>query len=71
MALSWKDSEYRCMECGAAVVGALARLGSVLCHDCRDEHGVDVIVVRNVAAANQEGGRGPGSQNQRGSRLGG
>jgi hypothetical protein len=43
----------------------------VLCHDCRDEHGVDVIVVRNVAAANQEGGRGPGSQNQRGSRLDG
>jgi hypothetical protein len=46
MGTSWKEPEYVCLHCGGAIAEVLARLGSVLCHDCRDEQGVDAIVVR-------------------------
>jgi hypothetical protein len=46
MGISWKEPEYVCLQCGGKVAEGLARLGSVLCHDCRDEQGVDAIVVR-------------------------
>jgi hypothetical protein len=46
MGTSWKEPEYVCLQCGGAIAGVLARLGSVLCHDCRDDQGVDAIVVR-------------------------
>lgn len=46
MGISWKEPEYVCLQCGGAIAEGLARLGSVLCHDCRDEQGVDAIVVR-------------------------
>jgi hypothetical protein len=45
-ALSWKESEYRCVECGDVIADGLARFGSVLCHDCREEFGVAAFVVR-------------------------
>jgi hypothetical protein len=48
MGISWKDPEYVCLQCGGAIAEVLARLGSVLCHDCRDEQGVDAIVVRTA-----------------------
>jgi hypothetical protein len=47
LALSWKDWQFRCVECGEPIADVLARVGSLLCHDCRDEHGVDAIIVRN------------------------
>jgi hypothetical protein len=46
MGISWKEPEYVCLQCGGPIAEVLARLGSVLCHDCRDEQGVDAIVVR-------------------------
>jgi hypothetical protein len=46
MGVSWKDPEFVCIECGGPIEDGLARLGSALCHDCRDEQGVDVIVAR-------------------------
>jgi hypothetical protein len=46
-ALSWSGSEYRCVGCGGEIGDGLARLGSVLCHDCRDELGVDATVIRS------------------------
>jgi hypothetical protein len=46
MGISWKEPEYVCLQCGGAIAEVLARLGSILCHDCRDEQGVDAIVVR-------------------------
>lgn len=49
-ALSWRDSEYRCVGCGGEIADGLARLGSVLCHDCRDELGLDASVIRNRAS---------------------
>ena len=49
MGISWKEPEYVCLQCGGAIAEVLARLGSVLCHDCRDEQGVDAIVVRTPA----------------------
>jgi hypothetical protein len=48
-AVSWSDSKYRCVGCGCEIGDSLARLGSVLCHDCRDEVGLDATVVRNPA----------------------
>ena len=49
-ALSWRDSEYRCVSCGGEIGDGLARLGSVLCHDCRDELGVDATVIPKPAS---------------------
>ena len=48
-ARSWRDAEYRCIGCGGEIGDGLARLGSVLCHDCRDDLGLDATVVRNPA----------------------
>jgi len=45
-ALSWRDSDFRCMTCGGAIPDGLARLGAVLCHDCRQVRGIEVIVAR-------------------------
>jgi hypothetical protein len=50
MALSWKESGYRCLGCGGEIGDGLARLGSVLCHDCRDELALDATVIRNPAS---------------------
>jgi hypothetical protein len=44
-ALSWKQSEYRCIGCGAEIADGLARHGAVLCHDCRSTMGVEAFVV--------------------------
>jgi hypothetical protein len=44
--ISWKDPEYECIQCGGPIADGLARFGSALCHDCRDEQGVDVVVTR-------------------------
>jgi hypothetical protein len=41
--ISWKDPEYVCIQCGGPIADGLARFGCALCHDCRDEHGVDVV----------------------------
>jgi hypothetical protein len=49
-ALSRRDAEYRCVGCGGEIGDGLARLGSVLCHDCRDELGLDATVIRNPAS---------------------
>lgn len=48
MGTSWKDSEYVCIQCGGPIADGLARFGSALCHDCRYEQGVDVILARTV-----------------------
>jgi hypothetical protein len=42
---SWEEKrEYVCVLCGGPIAEGLARLGSVLCHDCRDEEGIDARV---------------------------
>jgi hypothetical protein len=41
-ALSWKESEYRCLVCGGEIADGLARLGAVMCHDCTASSGVSV-----------------------------
>ena len=40
-ALSWSEPEsgYCCVSCGGGISQALARLGSVHCHDCRHGSG--------------------------------
>jgi hypothetical protein len=45
-ALSWSEPEsgYCCISCGGGISQALARLGSVHCHDCR--HGSSKPVLR-------------------------
>jgi hypothetical protein len=40
-ALSWDKRDYVCVLCGGRIAEGLARYGSVLCHDCRDELGID------------------------------
>jgi hypothetical protein len=40
------DPTYRCLQCGGLVAEVLVRLGSVLCHDCRELHGIDVTFTR-------------------------
>jgi predicted amidophosphoribosyltransferase len=44
-----RSSGYRCLECGGVVADGLARFGSMLCHDCRDELGVHAMVIRELA----------------------
>jgi hypothetical protein len=48
MGISWKDPEYVCIKCGGPIADGLARFGSALCHDCRDEQGVEVILASTV-----------------------
>jgi hypothetical protein len=48
MGVSWKDPEYVCIQCGGPIADGLARFGSALCHDCRYEQGVEVIVAPTV-----------------------
>jgi hypothetical protein len=39
---SWEEKRvYACVLCGGPIAEGLARHGSVLCHDCRDEQGID------------------------------
>jgi hypothetical protein len=57
MGISWKDPDYVCIQCGGPIADGLARFGSVLCHDCRYEQGVDAILVR-VAAKRRSISRG-------------
>jgi hypothetical protein len=40
---------YRCLQCGELLAEVLVRLGSVLCHDCRELHGIDVTFTRGDA----------------------
>ncbi len=40
-ALSWEKRDYLCIRCGGQIEDGLARFGSVLCHDCRDEDGIE------------------------------
>jgi hypothetical protein len=46
MGISWKEPEYVCLQCGGAIADELTRFGSVLCHDCRYNEGVDAILTR-------------------------
>jgi hypothetical protein len=41
-ALSWDKRDYVCVLCGGRIAEGLARYGSVLCHECRDEQGIEV-----------------------------
>jgi hypothetical protein len=41
-ALSWDIRDYVCVLCGGRIAEGLARYGSVLCHNCRDEQGIEV-----------------------------
>jgi hypothetical protein len=43
---SWESPEYACVHCGGPIAEVLAWIGSFLCHDCRDEHDVDAMVIR-------------------------
>jgi hypothetical protein len=47
-ALSWKDGDFRCITCGRGIPDGLARLGAVLCHDCRQLTGVEVVVAHTT-----------------------
>jgi hypothetical protein len=40
-ALSWDKRDDVCILCGGRIAEGLARYGSVLCHDCRDEQGIE------------------------------
>jgi hypothetical protein len=59
MGISWSDPGYRCLECGARIEEGLAHLGSVLCHDCRDELGIDAVVVHGPVVDQSEEVRAP------------
>jgi hypothetical protein len=48
MGISWKEPEYVCLQCGGAIADELSRFGSVLCHDCRYNEGVDAIIARTA-----------------------
>jgi hypothetical protein len=43
-ALSWDKRDYVCILCGGRIAEGLARCGSVLCHDCRDEQGIQATL---------------------------
>jgi hypothetical protein len=42
---SWESPEFACLQCGGPIAEVLAWIGSLFCHDCRDEHGVSAIVI--------------------------
>jgi hypothetical protein len=42
------EREYVCVQCRGLIADGLARLGSVLCHDCREEQRVDAVLVRSM-----------------------
>ncbi|MBD0289633.1 MAG: hypothetical protein ICV74_00145 [Thermoleophilia bacterium] len=51
---SWDGNEWdhRCLGCGALVADVLWRVGSVLCHDCRDlRRSVDPVLLEQWAEA--------------------
>jgi hypothetical protein len=48
MGITWKNSEYVCIHCGGPIADGLGRLGSVLCHDCRADQGVDALLTRPI-----------------------
>ena len=44
-----------CRSCGAPVAEALGRLGSLRCHDCRDQGGFETLLAGVYAHANGNG----------------
>lgn len=52
MTMFWTGPDFRCLECGRPVGEGLARSGSLLCHDCRDELGVHASVLPLRTALN-------------------
>jgi hypothetical protein len=44
-----------CRSCGAPVAEALGRLGSLRCHDCRDQGGFETLLAGIYAHANGNG----------------
>ena len=44
-----------CRSCGAPVAAALGRLGSLRCHDCRDQGGFETLLAGVYAHANTNG----------------
>jgi hypothetical protein len=43
-----KEREFVCVQCRGLIADGLARLGSVLCHGCREEQRVDAVLVRSA-----------------------
>lgn len=44
-----------CRSCGAPVAESLGRLGSLRCHDCRDEGGFETLLAGIYGHANRDG----------------
>lgn len=55
--VDYNGSEDRmtCRSCGAPVAETLGRLGSLRCHDCRDEGGFETLLAGVYGAANSNG----------------
>jgi hypothetical protein len=49
------DSELTCRSCGSPVAETLGRLGSLRCHDCRDEGGFETLLAGIYGHANANG----------------
>jgi hypothetical protein len=43
---SWESLEFACFQCGGPIAEVLAWIGSVRCHDCRDEQSVAPFLAR-------------------------
>jgi hypothetical protein len=43
--LSSKEPECICLQCGGPIADGLARYGSVLCHECRDDRVANAILL--------------------------
>jgi hypothetical protein len=52
---SGNGSEVTCRSCGTPVAETLGRLGSLRCHDCRDEGGDETLVGGVYGHANGNG----------------
>jgi hypothetical protein len=49
------ESGMSCRSCGAPVAETLRRLGSLRCHDCRDEGGFETLLAGIYGHANSNG----------------
>jgi hypothetical protein len=49
------DSELTCRSCGTPIAEALGRLGSLRCHDCRDDGRHETLLAGVYARANGNG----------------
>ena len=47
--------DVTCRSCGTPIAEALGRLGSLRCHDCRDEAGVETLLAGVYGHANGNG----------------